>query len=231
MSAVKNFRSAFNGFNREDVVHFIEYMNNSHNATVYQLSNELQSAKNELAALQAKPDQDPELLAQLDEALAANAALNEEMNALRSQIDTLTQEAADARAAQEAAAQKLEQAGSDQSEVEALRRELEETKLELERSRQTAATAQVNYELEAYRRAERAERMAGERVNRMYEQMNGILADTALQAEENANQIGQAAERVAAQLSELQAALAHSSSAMKGAADAMYAIRPLKAEE
>lgn len=231
MSAVKNFRSAFNGFNREDVVHYIEYVNNKHNATINQLNNELQSAKSELAALQAKPDQDPELLAQLEETLAANAALNEEMNTLRSQINDLTQEAAEARAAQEVTAQKLEQADNDQSELDALRRELEATKLELERSRQAAATVQVNYELEAYRRAERAERMAGERVNRMYEQMNGILADAASQAEENANQIGQAAERVAEQLSELQTALANSSSAMKCAADAMYAIRPLKEEE
>ena len=67
MSAIKSFRSAFNGFNREDVVHYIEYMNNKHNATINQLNNELQTLTNELAVLRAKPDQDPELVAQLKE--------------------------------------------------------------------------------------------------------------------------------------------------------------------
>lgn len=238
MSAVKNFRSAFNGFNREDVVHYIEYVNNKHNATIYQLNNELQNLRGELAALHAKPDQDPELLAQLEEARAANAALTEELNTLRSQIETLTQEAADARAAQESMVQELEQANSDHAEQDGLRQELETTKQELadtkqqlEQSRQAVATAHLNYELEAYRRAERVERLAGERVNRMYEQINGILADAALQADENAVRIGEVADRVAAQLSELQAAVAQSRNAMKDTATAMYTVRPLKAEE
>ena len=36
-----NFRSAFNGFNREDVVHYIEFLNSKHNAELTQLNSEL----------------------------------------------------------------------------------------------------------------------------------------------------------------------------------------------
>lgn len=237
MSAIKSFRSAFNGFNREDVVHYIEYMNNKHNATINQLNNELQTLTNELAVLRAKPDQDPELVAQLKESRSTNTALSEEVETLRGQIDTLTREAADAKAAQEAIVKELEQANCNHADQDSLRQELDaakqelaDTKLQLEQARQAAATAQLNYELEAYRRAERAERMAGERVNRMYEQVNSILADAALQADENATLIGQAADRFVAQLSELQATIAQSSNTMKDTAAAICAVRPLKPE-
>lgn len=36
-----NFRTAFNGFNREDVVHYIEFLNSKHNAELTQLNSEL----------------------------------------------------------------------------------------------------------------------------------------------------------------------------------------------
>ena len=39
--AQQTFRSAFNGFNREDVVHYIEYLNAQHAAEITQLRSEL----------------------------------------------------------------------------------------------------------------------------------------------------------------------------------------------
>ena len=45
MDTPKNFRSAFNGFNREDVVRYIEYMNNKHSAELEQLNSQLQLAQ------------------------------------------------------------------------------------------------------------------------------------------------------------------------------------------
>lgn len=231
MSAVNNFRSAFNGFNREDVVRYIEYINNKHNTAINQLNNELQAQKEELAALRAKPDQGPELLAQLEEAHGTNTALMAEMETLRAQLEELYREVEEAhkereldesaRAAQEALRQELEET----------KRELADAKLQLEQSRKAAAAAQVNYELEAYRRAERVERMARERVSHMYEQINAALADAALRADESAAQIGEVADRVAQQLSELQSVLAQGRNAMKDTAATIYAIRPLKPEE
>lgn len=44
MTGIQNFRSALGGFNRKDVVSYIEYMNNKHNAELEQLRNQLQIA-------------------------------------------------------------------------------------------------------------------------------------------------------------------------------------------
>lgn len=62
MAAIQKFRTALNGFNRKDVVEYIEYMNNKHNAEKEQLNNQLQ------AALAKCPDHD--LQAKLEEAQA-----------------------------------------------------------------------------------------------------------------------------------------------------------------
>ena len=44
MAGIQNFRIAVRGFNRKDVVDYIEYINNKHNAQVEQLNNQLQEA-------------------------------------------------------------------------------------------------------------------------------------------------------------------------------------------
>ena len=193
MAAFQNFRSALNGFNREDVVHYIEYMNNKHTSQINQLKNELHAQQEELAVLRDRPVQDPVLTEQLDEAQAARTALAQE--------------------------------------VEALKAELADAKAQLEQARSQADRPRTDSELEAYRRAERAERVAGERVAQLYDQANGALADATAKADEAATQIGGLADRVAAQLSELQAALAQSKNTMKDAAAAMYAIRPVSSDE
>ena len=56
MAAVKQFRSAFNGFNREDVVRYIELLNNQHANAIAQLTSQLQTAQAQAAdpALQEK---------------------------------------------------------------------------------------------------------------------------------------------------------------------------------
>lgn len=224
MSAIQNFRSAFNGFNREDVVRYIEYINNKHNAAINQLNNDLKTQREELTMLRTKLEQGPELMAQLEEAQSVNAALTAELDTLRSQVEGLTQEAEDAR-------KECELSESVLAERDALRRELETTKQQLEQTEQAAIAAQINYELEAYRRAERVERQARERVTRMYEQINAALADAALKADESTAQIGEIADRAAAQLTELQSALAQGRNIMKDTATALYAIRPLQFEE
>ena len=50
MDTPRNFRSAFNGFNREDVVRYIEYMNAQHVAQVNELNIELEFLRGKLAA-------------------------------------------------------------------------------------------------------------------------------------------------------------------------------------
>lgn len=83
MAAFQNFRSAFHGFNREDVVHYIEYMNNQHNAQVNQLKTELQALQAELEQFRAAPTAEDvqalqEKCAQLEEELAQTKAQMEQ---------------------------------------------------------------------------------------------------------------------------------------------------------
>ena len=103
MAANQNFRSAFNGFNREDVVHYIEYLNAKNTNAVNQLKSENQSLLTELEALREKSAHDPELEARC-------ASLQEENDALREQIAQLKEEAANAaqKAANRVAAEELE---------------------------------------------------------------------------------------------------------------------------
>ena len=86
MTMPQNFRSAFNGFNREDVVHYIEYINSRHNTEVNQLKSELDmlrtqqqespdvsALEEELAALRIERDELLVKIAQLEEQVTAPA--------------------------------------------------------------------------------------------------------------------------------------------------------------
>ena len=74
MASIKTFRTAFSGFNREDVVRYIEYMNNKHNAEIEQLNTQLQTAKEELAKVD-----NSELIAKLEAAEARIAELEAQL--------------------------------------------------------------------------------------------------------------------------------------------------------
>ena len=159
--ATQHFRSALNGFNRQDVVRYIEYLNNQHNAQIEQLNNQLQNAKVPAdAGLQAK----------LDAALAKCAQLEAQLAA--------------------------------------------------------APTASANQELEAYRRAERAERVAQERAQRICTQTNAVLADATVKAEAAVAQIAAHADETNAQLQAYQEAITNSQALFQEAVAALYAITP-----
>ena len=169
MAVTQRFRSAFNGFNREDVVNYIEYLNNQHVAQVNQLNNQLQEAKGAVSA-----DELADLQAQLDAALQRCA--------------------------------------------------------ELEKQLQTKE-ATVSRELEAYRRAERAERIAADRVAQLYNQANGALADATAKADDTATQVTELTDALMVQLQQLQTVLSSGGNSMRDAAAALFAIRPATNEE
>ena len=81
MAATQRFRSAFNGFNREDVVNYIEYLNNQHTAQLEQLNNQLREARGEVSA-----DALAELQGRLDTALQRCAELEEKLNVQESTV-------------------------------------------------------------------------------------------------------------------------------------------------
>lgn len=161
MAEIQNFRSAFNGFNRQDVVQYIEYMNNQHKSALEQMNNQLLTLREELAATKAAPQVD--LQPQLDEALARCQELEEQLN--------------------------------------------------------TYAKMQQDNELEAYRRAERAERRAQERAAQIYTQANAVLADATAKMDAAAAEITEMTQQ-------FQEKLACSKASIVEAVDAMYAIRP-----
>lgn len=82
MDAPQSFRSAFNGFNRQDVVHYLEYINTKHQTQVNELTAEADDLRRQLEDLQAKTTQVAELEARL-------AAMTEERNALHTQLEQI----------------------------------------------------------------------------------------------------------------------------------------------
>ena len=196
MSASYNFRTAFNGFNREDVVHYIEYINSKHNSQLNQLRTDLTAAQQENAQLKAQPQQNPELEAQVATLNEKLAQLEEELLTAQIAKSDLETQLADMTAQRDAAL-------NDQAQVQRRNEE----------------------ELEAYRRAERMERQAKERTEAMYHKANGVLADATAKIDNASAQIAGIADQVAAQLTVLQQAVTGSKTALKDAATTLYTIR------
>ena len=92
MAESRTFRSALNGFNREDVVRYIESLNVQHTTLVNQLKSEKQSLSDELAALKAVPAEETVSAAAYDELVKERDALRAELEALRSQTPVAPQQ-------------------------------------------------------------------------------------------------------------------------------------------
>lgn len=211
MSA-QNFRSAFNGFNREDVVHYIEYLNAKHTAEINQLHSDID-------LLQAKVDSAAQDTALQEQLAAAESARDDYKNQLD---DALTKIA------------ELENAAGDTSLSERcteLEAQLQDSLAARDAAIQKAATCQVEQELEAYRRAERTERIARQRAEKVYHQANGALADATAKVDEASAQITEVTDKVSSQLALLQQAVTTSKQALADAAATLYTIRPGSTEE
>lgn len=163
MPATQRFRSAFHGFNREDVVNYIEYLNNHYTAQVQQLNNQLQEAKGSVSDGVAA-----DLQAQLDAALERCAKLEAQL-ATREDV--------------------------------------------------------ANRELEAYRRAEEAERKAVARANAIYDQAQNALETATSMAETAAEEFSAIAARTEQQLMESQASLATTVDRFKAAAATLQTVK------
>lgn len=202
MEAPMNFRSAFNGFNREDVVRFIEYLNAKHTAEVNQLTAELELLR---SRAEAAPSEDQRR--ELEELRQENKYLNNEVTMLNSRLEAAYHQKPDADPEL-------------QVRLESLQRQYDALKAEKETA---SGTAQ---ELEAYRRAERTERLARERAEQVYHQVNGALADATVKVDEAFGQLGELAQRVGEQLNQLQEVVTGSRQALADASETLHTIRP-----
>lgn len=201
MPAPDNFRSAFNGFHREDVVRYIEHLNNGHSALVNQLNATMDALKAQLSDAQNRT---PETVENpLNEELQTRCiALEAELAALREENRRILAEKA------------------------ALLEEKNSLTVQLAEAKNSASTAMQQQELEAYRRAERLERIARERAGQVYHQANGALADAAVKLDEAFTQLGTLTDQVNAHLQQLQTAVDGSKQALADASATLYAIRP-----
>ena len=208
MAQQKTFRTALNGFNREDVVSYIEYLNSVHAAEINQLNTELNFFQNKQPEAACVPESAEVCDDQHNDVLKQQAAR------IRELFDRCRELEEKLAAAEEAKARAEEEKAH------------AEEKLQAALSQQTTFQSLANEELEAYRRAERMERLAKERAEQMYQKTNGVLAEASIRVDEAAGQIGQLSDRVMEQLTLLQNAVSGSKVAMKEASQIMYAIRP-----
>lgn len=180
MAASMNFRSAFNGFNREDVVHFIDYLKARHNAEINQLNAELDIARNggnvpEQAFVQSR---------ELAEALSTIEQLKSQVAELQKRYDALHAE------------------------------------------KVPTIQYSTNQELEVYRRAERTERVAKERAEKVYQRVNNALSEATVKVDEAFASLDELTDRVNEQLAQLQDAFTGSRQALTEAASTLTTIRP-----
>ena len=191
-----NFRSSLHGFNRQDVANYLEYLNNRHAAQVNQLNTDLEALRRQAEA----PAEDPQ-----------RTALEARCRELEQQLEAARKERDEALAQREAAEQKLASARQDREE--ALLRSCGE-KLE------------ANRELEAYRRAERTERMARERAEQVYSETGTVLTQASNRIEAALRQMTGISQQVTGQLDTRQTAIASSRLALQDAAQTIDKLKP-----
>ena len=191
-----NFRSSLHGFNRQDVANYLEYLNNRHAAQVNQLNTDLEALRRQAEA----PAEDPQ-----------RAALETRCQELEQQLAAARKERDEALAQKEAVEQKLE----------AAQRDREEALL-----RSSGEKLDANRELEAYRRAERTERVARERAEQVYSETSTVLPQASNRIEAALRQMTGISQQVTGQLDTLQTAIASSRLALQDAAQTIDKLKP-----
>lgn len=216
MSEEMNFRSAINGFNRKDVVRYIEFLNNKHTAQLNQIRTETDELRAELALARQAPARSMRLEAELAAAKKRCADLEAALAAVSSQLDQPA-----APASTPAPEVVDEPAAVVEPVAEPVAPAVEPVIVPA-----PVPESRMLEELEAYRRAERAERKANERAREICDQANGVLADATARVDDTAAQFAEMAEQIAEQLNLFRELVIGSKATLKDAATAMYAIRP-----
>ena len=224
MDAPQHFRTAINGFRREDVVRYLEYLNAKHATEVNRLAADADSLREELASLRDGP-KSPDcagelevLRAQLDAALADKKILEEKAAAPASEaqkdvLKALEEEKEALKKAAEAREKEL------LDRCRQLEEQLKTVKAETHSEKNLA-----EQELEAYRRAERAERTANEKADLIYHRANAVLDEASGKIDGASADLSQLAERINSQLQQMQYSINSSKIALKSAVDTMHAL-------
>lgn len=230
MTAPMNFRSAINGFKREDVVSYIEYLTARHTAELNQLRSEIEYLRSreepapevtesaEIEALNCRIHELLERCALLeDQQIAAGIEAEDKLRAAEDRCAQLEQQLQEARNASAV------QVNHAQQELEAYRRAERAERMAQERAAMTEKLAAEN--------AERTRKLADHHAEAVCTQVNAVLAEASLNVDSAASDVAALAESVMAQLQQLQAAIAQSKATLRTASDKMYAVHsPANAE-
>lgn len=199
MSAPQKFRTALNGFNREDVASYLEYLNNKHIAQVNQLTSEADFLRAKLENAPSGDDQS-EIIHTLE---TERDDLRAQLDALKAYCATLELELEEARNTPAPAAPAAP------AVVPA-----------------APVSCSASEELEIYRRAERTERMARERADLIYRQTNGILNEASVRVNEMADQVVPIADQILMQISQLQNSVNATKQSLQDAVVIINTLRP-----
>lgn len=201
-------------------MHYLDYLNKKHDEMLSQLSSEADALRRKLEnAMQAAPEDTDAVKDRCDQLEGALADAEAEKTVLEGQVSELQEKLAQAQEALDRALEELREA---LSEKQALETQVSALQAELDRIQEAPHREQ---ELEAYRRAERTERMARERADQVYRQVNGVLADATVKVEETANQIADISDQVASRLDLLRSAVNGSKQALADAAAGLYSLK------
>lgn len=194
----QNFRSSLHGFNRQDVANYLEYLNNRHAAQVNQLNTDLEELRRQVQT----PAADPQRL-----------ILESRCRELEQLLRQAQSERDEALAQKEEALRKLEDARKDREDA---------------LLRVSGEKLDANRELEAYRRAERTERVARERAEQVYSETGTVLNQASNRIDTALRQMTGISRQVSTQLDTLQAAISSSRLALQDAADTIEKLKPGK---
>lgn len=209
MNEPQTFRSAFNGFHREDVVNHIAYMTTKHETQTAQLRADNEALRSELEELREK--------------LSGNTAEQDRIPELEQTIAGQEEQLAKLREELEAANQLLNEQAAQMAK---LREELEEAKEAAAKTPTLEKSANHWDELRAYRRAETAERQARERVNDLYDNANTALRAAGSTLGSTNSTFEALAEKFRADLVDLMEAIETGRNALHTAADTLDGLRP-----
>ena len=202
MSDFSKFRTAVSGFNRTDVVNYIESTSIEHQKALRKLNDERDKLAAENARLQVE-------LAGLQKRLEQAQADND---ALSGQVNTLAQEGAELaeqlKKSEEARQELLARPVPQPAEPEEPTPQPEEPETEATPEEPVQEPSLTEKELTAYRRAEQTERNAAVRARRIYAQLSNLCEDARTRYMDSGEEIAALAADLSTGLSRLQDAFA-----------------------
>jgi len=202
VSDFSKFRTAVSGFNRTDVVNYIESTSIEHQKALRKLTDERDKLAAENARLQVEL---AGLQKRLEQAQADNDALSGQVNALAQEGSDLAEQL---KKSEEARQELLIRPAPQPEEPAEPAPQPEEPETEAAPEEPAQEPSLTEKELTAYRRAEQTERNAAVRARRIYAQLSNLCEDARTRYMDSGEEIAALAADLSTGLSRLQDAFA-----------------------